>query len=323
MKTANTKLYRCSRLLALGALLLSAVPTLSLASGGSNSDTLRLRVHDVIGTSGGRTIVIVRTYAPRDIEQGQICLLVPPSPTTGLPTLDAVRGARIFGAAGDAIGVTSVESFPDGQRVTATFSSASATINNVEGTMVAIELTLADSAAVGANPEVSIDLDETFLIDAQGIALTVIPRPGDLTIRDAGAPFLMALEGDKVLPGEFVELDVTTFEPFTAASGQIALVYDPAVLIGPPVVAFDARHGNVAITTDASIPGLLFIAFTSPEASFNSVPGKILNIQLQSAAGAPVGSVSAIDFDLAQTFFFRADGSVLPVELGGGEVEFR
>ena len=95
----------------------------------------------------------------------------------------------------------------------------------------------------------------------------------------------------------------------------MALHWDPAVAAGPPAVTMDSRHGLAFFSVDLTVPGRAVVTFSSPDGSLNEVPGKIVSIDLPTAAGAPPGSSSAVTLDPALTHLEDPGGSPIPVTL--------
>ncbi len=290
-------------------------------------DLLTLRVNDAIGRPDGQIAVVIRTYEPRTIGQGQICLRTvggvgaqtDPSKGVPEPLLSQLESFVVFSTEGD---VVSEGTFDDlTQTALITFESDSGTINESDGPLVVLFFRLSASAPPGAEAEVFVDLGESFLVDSEGQPVPIEPRVGDLEIMAAGAPFAFSAEGDEAWQGGTARLGVATAELFPIAAGWAALRYDPAIAAGPPVVTMDPRHGDASYSVDDSEPGLVVVAFSSPDASLNSIPGDLISIELPISHQVPVGTVSAIDLDPDLTFLIAPGGAELPLVLEGDIIE--
>jgi hypothetical protein len=193
----------------LGALILLATD-LPVFGG----DSLALRVNDAVGEPGGVVSLIVRTYAPRPIGQGQLCfrarsLAAPPSPpATPFTSLD---GVTVFSVANDVVSQGTLE---DAQTVILQFTSPSATVNTTDGPIAALDLRLSPSLSTGQELTVEIDLGNTFLLDEKGRQITIEPEPGRLRIRSAS---------DEDEAG-VVKFDETTFQVLESAGVAIVAV---------------------------------------------------------------------------------------------------
>ena len=105
------------------------------------------------------------------------------------------------------------------------------------------------------------------------------------------------------------------------ASGQIGLRFDPELATGKIRVKMKKQHGKRRFKADRSEPGLVFVTFTSRNASFNSVPGELLSVKFKTPGSTPVGTRSRVWIDPALTFFVDAEGDVLRYRFEDGEIE--
>lgn len=333
-------LDRIARSLPLAAALLGTLFGLGASAPARAGDKLTLRVNQAIGEPGGVVAVVVRTYAPRAIEQGQVCfrsgfgrrLTTGDAALAPAEAVDAARarptaespfaeltGFRVFSDVGDAVSSASF----DGTLALLNFASPSASVNRSDGPLAVLYFRLKDTLAPRQRFEVEIDLANTFLVDAAGDEVTLRPKAGRLTVRAPGDPFKVEADGDTVAPGAVAELGVMTFEPVAMGAGQVAFHYDPTVAAAPPTVRMDPRYGASAFTVDADTPGLVLISFTSPDGSFNSVPGQIVSLALPTRADVPAGTVTPVWLDSAATFFVDPAGGALPFTFEAGELSFR
>ena len=281
---------------------------------------LTLRINDAMATPGERVAVVLRTYAPRGVGQGQICRAAQANRGPGAgPRLD-LEEVVVFSEQDDA---TVVETF-DGTAQTAVieFASPSATINWADGPLAVLFFRLDASLQPGQEFELMLDLADTFLVDAFDQSIPLELRGGVLTVRDPGAPYELAAEGDEILPGDVAALGVDTSELFPIGSGQVALRWDPAVAAGPPVVSMDPRHGDASFSVDLSEPGRALVSFSSPDGSLNEVAGKIIGVDLPTAAGAPAVA-SALTLDPVLTFLEDPGDSPIPIALVADVLDLR
>ncbi len=297
--------------LALCALLMSSTLAPSAVFAG---ETLTLRINDTEVEAGGRVAVVVRTYAPRSISQGQICFRGGGAQETagGSTPFVTLEEAIVFSEMGDA---EVIDSF-DGSTQTAIieFESLSASINRSDGPLMALFFRLDESLAAGQSFDLELDLAETFVVDENGQAIAIEPRSGELTIRAVGDPHVFAVEGDDVAAGEVAALGVETSAIFAIGSGQIALLYDPAFAAGPPVVTMEERHGMSSFTVDTAVPGRAVVTFTSPDGSLNELPGELISIALPTSVSPP-GNQTGLTLDPLMTFLETPLGESIPLVL--------
>lgn len=301
--------------------------------GGGGRDGLTLRVNDAIAAPGGVVAVVLRTYAPRPVRQGQIHVKIrrPPARPKQLGlTFDDVTqpvrpltliSATVYSQRGDSVTRSALTGQPDSQTATVRFESPSGTVNASDGPLAVLRFRLDPSVKPGQKFDLQIDPAVTSLVDAQGRPVTLEPRAATLTVRAPKAPFAIEAEGDDAEPGEMAELGVQTSEPFPVSGGRVTLRYDPKLAGGQPVVRMDPRYGRSTFTLDRSKPGVLVVSFTSPDSTLNTVPGTIVAVDLPVAASAPVGARSAVTLDPAGTYLLSRKGRKLNIRIENGALE--
>jgi hypothetical protein len=300
-------------------------------NGGGNG--LVLRVNPAIGAPGGVVAVVLRTYAPRPIRQGQVTVRVVRRPKPGKElalTLDALTqpvrpflsllSAVVYSAQGDSVTQALLTGLADSQVTQVNFQSPTGSVNAADGPLAVFFYRLDPSVRPGDTFDLTIDPIPTSLLDSAGQPITLAPRSDVLTVRAPGAAYRMEADGDKVQPGQLAELGVNTFEPFPVGGGRITLNWDPQIAGGAPTVRIDPRYGRVTYTVDTSRPGRLVVDFKSPDSSFNTVPGTIVGISLPIAAGASIGASSPFRFDPAGTWLLNGKGKKLKVATQNGTI---
>jgi hypothetical protein len=316
------------------ALLLPALLLLpEEAAARRGEDALTLRVNDAIAKPGGVVAVVLRTYAPRPVRQGQVIVRVKKRPrgrgaaaaaaltpfcAAANAPVAALTGAVVYSTRRDSVSRASLLSAADAQMVMVQFESPSGTVNASDGPLAVLRMRLGADVQPGEVLDLQVDLPQSFLTDAQGRRVVLEPRDATLTVRAPNAPFQVEAEGDEVEPGETAELGFQTFEPFAVASGQVALRYPPRLAAGPPVVRMDPRYGKATFTVDTSTPGLVVVSFRSPDRSLNSVPGTIVAIDLPTVAGARPGTSTPVTLDPARTFLRNQRGRKINLRIENG-----
>lgn len=339
MTSPPAKTRRPTAVLALLALLALGGGDEALARRGRGGEDdgdrgLKLRLNDAIGKPGGTVALVVRTYAARPIRQGRITIKVRrPAAALKLGTSveDVVQAAQpmtflravVFSANGDAVATATPTGAAGGQAVRIDFSSASAGINAVDGPLAVLFFRLDRNAVPGQRWLVEVDPVATGLIDPSGAAIAVEPISAELLVRAPRAPFTVEAEGAEVAPGEVAELGVETFEPFPVAGGRVTLRYDPLAWGRAPRVTMDPRYGAATFRVLRSRPGLLVVTFTSPKAKLNSIPGRIVRVDLPTSTGVQPGHSGRVWLDPAGTWLLAKDGTrKLPLRLEGGTLAF-
>ena len=292
-----------------------------VAAGPTVAGPLTLRVHDAVGTPGGPVAFVLRTYASKPIGQGQTCLQVLPD-VGSVQALSGITGATVFSTQNDAVSNLSVDLLQNPQLLTLDFSSVTASVNAADGPLAVVFAALDPVLTPGTSYAVSLDLFNTFLVDASGAPLQVGSRTGILTVRAPSDPIEVAAAAERTVPGSVARLSAVTFEPIPLSGGRVAFKYDPAVAAGPPVVTMDGRHGNATFSVDASVPGRVVVDFQSADHTLNAVPGDIVEIALPTSTAVAPGTASRLSLEPALTFLVDASGATLALRLEPGTLAF-
>jgi hypothetical protein len=307
--------------------------------GGGGHELLKLRVNDAIGKPGGTIALVLRTYAARPIRQGQISLRIRKGGTGATARTQAaltygeltepVRPVTlirtiVFSVQGDVVPQANLTGAPDSQSVRVDFTSPSGTVNAADGPLAVLLLRLDPAVSPGQVYNIEVDPAVTGLTDATGQPITIDPINAELTVRAPSVPYAVEAEGDEVAPGETAELGIQTFEPVAVSSGRITLRYNRNAGLGRPAVTMDPRYGTATFQVVRWSPGLLVVAFQSPNGTLNTVPGRIVGINLQTRATAQIGTETQVSLDPNGTWLMAKNGKKkLPIKLEGGTIAFR
>ncbi len=332
--------YRRRALVVLGMVVLGLGGNAPAARGrdsadGERNSPLPLIVNDAIGEPGGLVAIVLKTYAPRRIRQGQIAVRVrqPSSGTQALATaavaaplrpVTALFSATVYSQRGDGVvQPPDLLGTVDSQTLSMDFSSRSATINSIDGPLAAVLLRLSPAVVPGQTFDLTVDPAATFLTDEGGRRIVLEPHPGRLTIRAPKDPFAVAALGDTVRPGETATMGLMTFEPFAIAGGLVTLRFDPRFADAAPTVHMDARYGQAVFRVQRVRRGVVRIRFHSPDDSLNTIPGRLMTISVSTPSSAPVGLAAPVVLDPAETYLVAPSGRRLPLRLTGGTLEFQ
>jgi hypothetical protein len=312
--------------LALGLAVVTPSPV--AAAPAAKGERLPLHVEDAEARPGSRLAVVIRAYASRPIGQGQVSFTA--DPPAGAPTPQPAppppsqplkpAGTLVFSGAGDAT-VEFEQTGENPPKFVLRFVSPSATVNLYDGPLAVAFFDLSPNVAPGTEFELRLDAAGTQVLDADGVAIEVLPLDGKLSVRETADPYEVALSGGRVTRGGTAHLAVQTFEPVPWQSGRIGVRYDPAVLGAQPQVRMDPRHGAASFTFSVPTPGLLVLDFSSPGDQLNTVPGRLVRLELLADRTARPNTTSAVWLDPALTYVVGTDGTLLPLALTDGEVE--
>ena len=322
----SNRAFAALLVLAFGIAAASVPP---VAAAPATEEHLTLHVENAVAAPGGRLAVVIRAYASRPIGQGQVSFTAdppadqpapqpPPPPVPSQPLKPA--GTLVFSGAGDAT-VELEQIADDPPTFVVRFASPSATVNVYNGPLAVAFFDLSPDIAPGTEFDLRLDVADTEVLDGNGVPIAVVPIDGKLRVREAGDPYAVALEGGRVVRGGTAHLAVQTFEPVAWQSGRIGVRYDPAVLGSEPQVRMDPRHGAASFSWSVPFPGLLVLDFTSPGDALNTVPGRLVRIELLADGLARPNTSSRVWLDPAITYVSGEDGQRLPLVLGAGEVE--
>ena len=242
-------------------MLLLAAATLAITLGPDPADAsarraIRLRVNDAVAEPGGLVAVVVRTYAPRPISQGQISVRTKRKGRTRRVAQDAAEAAvrmpltlenyKVFSRRDDAKVSVRVETQGNSQNVILQFSSKSGTINRADGPLAVLYFRLAPNVKPRQEFELTINADQTFVVNPNGKPIRFEPKPGVLRVRGPGAHHRLEIEGDTVRAGDLARLELQTFEPVAMSQGHLEVKYDPSIATGAPKVARPTVSGRVS-----------------------------------------------------------------------------
>ncbi len=304
------------------SLLGAAAP--AFARGGEDTQ-LTLRVSDAVGQPGGIVAVVVRTYAARPVKQGQVCFRTRRGPQRAALTANAgdqpfasLVGALVFGPRGEVTYRAALQSLD----AVVSFTSPAAMVNRFDGPVAVLYLRLAADLVPGDTFTLDLDPANTFLVDAAGRPISVQPRPGELWIRSVGESIELRAPGARLNPGKSAALGIQTIEARPFTKGQVALRWDPAIQAGKPSVKMDSRFGRATFTVDRATPGLLIVAFESPDASLNTVAGKFIEVTLPTKTSVRHGTKVAVRIDPNLTFLASGPDDLSPFTMKNGQITF-
>lgn len=300
---------------------------------------LKLRVNDAAGMPGERVAIVLRTYSSRPIGQGQISFRTrrraaqarsnavwDRASTSAAATEDSpfarLEEVQVFSTRQDA----RFEIQFDAERSVLTIQSPSRTINASDGPLAILYYRLGDWVRPGEEYEIGVEVENTTLFDEKGRLIPVESRPGTLEIgsgdedNENEGEYELKAVGAQVRPGKVAFMGVETETPLALSSGRIVFRYDPSIARRKPKVQINPRYGNVRFTVNTATPGMVIVNFQSPDASFNRVPGKIVEVLLRVWGGAPRGTRSRVYIDPVLSFLVDAEGETVELEMDDAEL---
>lgn len=298
--------------LALAAAIFAAAGAFS--SPARAQEMLTLSIDDMEAAPGDTAVLVVRTYQPRPISQGQVCFII------GEPRFTDIRRAKVRSTQRDA---TFTASLSTPTEAAMTMSSPSATINASEGPVMLIAFTVDPNAIPGDSFQLSIQLPDSFLTDEFGTPIDLDVKPGTFTIKAPGAPHTLEADNANAPSGSTVILDIATAEYQPLASGQVDYRYDESIIEGIDDVRVLALKNDAVFTADTSIPGRVFITFSSPSRTIAKIPGQFIQLTARVRSGLPEGRTGPLGIAPANTFLIANDGTNLPLVIDNGTIEIK
>jgi len=263
---------------------------------------------------------VVRTTVAAAVASGSFVLEAVEKDGGGALAFSSMVSAVGFSTAGDAIVSANLD--VASQRIDVSFSSATGTMNEDFGPLVALRLGLQPGLAEDTRFDVRVVPGLTVLTDPFAADLDVLADRGRLRLRapDPGVGDVGPLGGE-VAPGEVAVFGAATGHPYAIGHGTVEILFDPAFADGPPEFVIDPRYGSATIDSiDVATPGRVLVSFTSPSQDLNSeIYGLVFAVALHTQAGAPPGSVASLTLGAA-TQLFAPDGSELVVEGGDADI---
>lgn len=281
----------------------------SAAFAAAEPEPLTLDVRDADAVPGGRLAVVLRTYSPRGVGQGQICLGFQ---AQRAPLGDLVE-AQVFNPSGDA--QYSVDFDQEGGEIVLDFSSVTGDINAVDGPVAVIYFDIDGDAEPGTEFELTVDLANTALLDSQGQTITLDADSGRMRIRSPADPIDVTAEGGEVSPGRHADIQIETEQSLELSSGRLVVSFDPSIAAGTPVVTHDDRHGEATFTADTSQAGVVDIVFSGGQ-DFNRLPGALFSVRVPIRSDAVLGAQSVVSFGGA-TSLIDMGGESVALDLEG------
>ncbi len=264
-------------------------------------------------------LIVVRTTAAGAVESGSLVLEAVDKDGGGAFAFASVVDAMAFSTAGDAV-AAAVLDVPS-QRIDVSFSSATGTINEAFGPLVAVRLALQPGLAENERFDIRVVPGLTVLTTPTLETLDTLADRGRLRLRapDPGVADIGPLGGE-VVPGEVAVFGAATGHPFAIGSGTIEILFDATIADGAPDLIIDPRYGSATIDSiDVSVPGRVLAAFTSPAGDLNQeVYGMVFAVALTTSAAVPVGFLANLELGPA-TALFAPNNDPLLVE--GGDVD--
>jgi len=264
--------------------------------------------------------LVVRTTVAAAVGSGSLVLEAVEKGGGSALAFSSVVSAVGFSTAGDVVASANLD--VPSQRIDVTFSSASGTMNEAFGPLVALTLGLQPGHPEDTRFDLRVVPGLVELVDPIGDRLDVLADRGRLRLRapDPAAADIGPLGGE-VEPGGVVVFGAATGSPFAIGSGTVEILFDPAFVEGTPDFVIDPRYGTATIDSiDLSTPGRVLASFTSTPGDLNAtIYGLVFAVSVPTPAGAAPGAMASLSLGPA-TALFAPNGDPLLYEGGDADV---
>jgi len=296
-------------LFSLAAAIVAAVP----ASKAHAQNPLVLSVEDTEAAPGETAILVVKTYQPRPISQGQLCIII------GEPTFTQLRRTVVRSTRRDATFTASLMT----NEAALAMSSPTSSINEADGPMLLMAFTVDPSAVPGTEFELTVELPASFLTDELGNPIEIDVKPGTFTVKQPGAPHTLEADNEDAAAGSLAMLEVQTAEYQPLASGQVDYRYDTRIVESIESVEVFSLRNDAIFTADTSRAGQVLVTFSSPTRTIAKVPGEFIRINARIRRGLPDRMEGPIGIAARDTFLISNGGVRLPLVIDNGTIEIR
>ncbi|MFQ5719280.1 MAG: hypothetical protein ACE5IK_07000 [Acidobacteriota bacterium] len=138
------------------------------------ADALQLRVSNGKDLVPGSIVLVeIRTYNPKPISEGQVCFQF------STAFFSSVSSVQVFAAEPD-VSFTSDTTTPG--VVAIQFSSPTASVNRLDGSMILVEMIVSPTVPPGASTTIIVDAAQSSLLDDAGASLAISSRSGTFTV---------------------------------------------------------------------------------------------------------------------------------------------
>jgi len=281
--------------------------------------------------------VVLRTYTPRQLGQGQVGfranqnlqhqnLRSGEQDRVGTDVTRALfsgfLGAVVFSDEGDALHRVRLDNGGGTPEMMLRFGSPTASINQSDGPLAVLYFRVSPDAIVDTRIDFTIDPLSSFLTDQLGNDVPIAAAAGRVRVLAPNDPFGIAANAEDTVPGTPAVLSLQAPEALRLSGGQAAFVFDPFFAAGPAVVDIDPRYGTATFTVDDTTPGLIIVTFASPDNTLNEVPGDFITVTIPTRTDITPGTTTPVVLDPALTFLLDSQGQTLPLDIEPGLLVF-
>ena len=244
----------------LGVLLLAA----PIAARQPAAPLITLHVDEAEASPGADVSIFLRTYAPRPLGQGQLCIVVKRPSTrraaraltqgnravgTETPFVQLL-GGEVFSDLGDAVADFLLAEHPEGQELRIDFASPSVTINTSDlGPLARLDFRLSEALEIGDTFVLELDLANSIALDRDGLQVPLGSAPGHLFIVEPGTrggAGLLRFEQRTFVTPESATFAVITVERVRGSDGEVSVEVHTAP--GTAVAGLDHDDASEVVT---------------------------------------------------------------------------
>ncbi|HUP25044.1 MAG TPA: Calx-beta domain-containing protein [Thermoanaerobaculia bacterium] len=227
--------------------LLEGMAFAPVAAQGPVEPTITVHVDDTEASAGDEVSIFLRTYAPRPLGQGQLCIVVRrperrrarslapahhAADVADVTTEDdapfaAFLGGEVFSETGDAVADFLLRTEGADQELRIDFASPSATINVDDlAPLARLDFRLRDDLVIGDTFVLELDLERSIALDPGGLTVPLGSAPGSLFVVEAGTrggAGLLRFEQRTYHATESSGVAVITVERVRGSDGEVSV----------------------------------------------------------------------------------------------------
>jgi hypothetical protein len=211
-----------------------------------------LHVDEAEAPPGADVSIFLRTYAPRPLGQGQLCIVVKrpatrrtaralaPGASPEADTASAIDraaatetpfvellGGEVFSDLGDAVADFLLADHPEGQELRIDFASPSVTVNTSDlGPLARLDFRLSPAVEIGDTFVLELDLAHSLALDRDGLPVPLGSAPGHLFIVEPGTRAgagLLRFAQRTFVSTESARFAVVTVERVRGSDGEVGV----------------------------------------------------------------------------------------------------
>lgn len=269
-----------------------------------DSSTLTFSVGGTELVPGGRSTINIDLAGTAEVSSGHLILQFDPPVFVGTPSIGLEGGADnlVIGLTPLGAGIYRID-----------FGAPLASLDLQTGPFLRLG-GIAD-AALMAGDLVSVQLSADATL-AVGGSLRVLTSGAERVVGASTDALVLRVSSQKdLVAGELATIEIRTYNPKPISEGQVCFQFSTTFFADVSSVSVQAAVTDVSYSVDTTTAGIMVVQFSSPSAAINRLDGPLILVEMRLSPTLPIGAMTAVDVDIAQSFLLDAAG--VPVSLTG------